>query len=480
MLKMFRDVGLSVLPIALIAFISSIFTGVFSSSGISPSAFILSTILVIIGLAVFLLGVDVGLIPVGNQIGYKVTKKRNLTLILLTGFALGFFITMAEPDVQVFSSQVHDIDPTISKGLLVFMMALGIGSFVMFALLRTIYDRPFRRFMLLGVSLLFILSAFVSEFFMTVSFDAGGSTTGPMTVPFIMALGLGIAGTKENGSENKFGFIGIASLGPVLFVLILGFFFKSSASIDSTGDMMTASQLFIYELKEVGFALIPIVIMCVFMQFFVMKLPKLASIRIFIGIVYTYFGLSLLLFAVKWGFMPVARELGAVLVSLNPILFVALSFILGFVVVLAEPAIHVLTEQVEEESDGDILGMVMLRYLSIGVAIAITAASLRVLFNISIWWFLFTGYFLIIVLMKWTPPLFIGIAFDSGGVACGPMTSTFLLPFVLGAAQALGGENAAGVSFGVIALIAMVPILSVEILGIRYGGADRKRKGAIR
>ena len=478
--KMFRNVCLSVLPIAVVAFIASLLTGAFGSSGIGPHVFILSTLVLIVGLFIFLRGVDSGLIPVGNQIGYEVTKKRNLPLILITGFALGFFITVAEPDVQVFASQVHDVEPLIGKNLLLAIIAFGIGSLVMIALMRTIYDRPLKRYMLIGISLLLVMSVFASEFFIAVSFDAGGSSTGPMTVPFIMALGLGIAGSKQNGSDDKFGFIGIASLGPILFMMILGFLFNPSVSMEPSLAMSSPLEIFLCEVKEVGIALSPIVLISLLMQAFVMKLPRIAAIRIFIGMAYTYIGLSLLLFSVRWGFMPVAKELGSVLVLHEPFLFLAMSFVLGVAVVLAEPAIHVLTDQVEEESDGDIKAKVMSLYLSIGVGFAITAASLRVIFNLSLLYFIIPGYMLILLLMKWTPPLFVGIAFDSGGVACGPMTSTFLLPFVMGAAHALGGEGSYGMSFGVIALISMVPILSVEILGIRYGRADRKRKGGER
>ena len=478
LLKQLKETAVSVLPIALIAAIAGLSLNVFSTDGVSFVEFIFSVALVIIGLTVFLLGVDIGLIPVGNQIGAKVTQKKSIGLLLITGFFLGAIITIAEPDVQVLANQVHEINSDISVTTLTLMISIGVGLFVAISFLRSILNLSLKVTLCLSVVLLFAVASFVDEFFVSVAFDAGGATTGPMAVPFIMALGLGISKSKADGEESSFGYAGLASIGPVLFVLILGFIFRGNlnTSISSVEDEVTNIARLLLVIKEVSVALLPLLIICILMQAFVMKMPLYQAIRMFVGILYTYIGLILFLFSVNCFFMPTARAIGEALsIASKPGLCVT-AMLLGASVVLAEPAIWVLTKEVEETTEGHIKRNIMFVAMCIGVACALLLAMLRIIFSLSIWAFILPGYILVILLMIKSPTLFVGIAFDSGGVATGPMSSTFLLPFAIGAASGLGADIATA-SFGMIGLIAMTPILCIEILGIIYQRALNKKEG---
>lgn len=476
-IKQLKETAVSVLPIAIIAAIAGLGLNVFSTDGVSFVEFIFSVILVVLGLTIFLLGVDVGLIPVGNQIGAKVTRKKNVVLLLLTGFFLGAIITVAEPDVQVLAKQVNEINSEISVSLLTMMICIGVGLFVAISFLRSIMNWSLKITLSISVVLLFIVAAFNREFFVSVAFDAGGATTGPMAVPFIMALGLGISKSKNDGEDSSFGYTGIASIGPVLFVLILGLVFNGhlNTEISSSSENVSNISLFLSVLKEVSVALFPLAIICILMQVFVMKMPRFQAARMFIGLFYTYLGLILFLFSVNCFFMPTARAIGGALADSSKSGLCLVAFLLGASVVLAEPAIWVLTKEVEEVTEGHIKRKVMFSAMCIGVALAALLSMVRILNSLSIWFFILPGYLIILALMPRTPTLFAGIAFDSGGVATGPMSSTFLLPFAIGAATSIGGDIATA-SFGMIGLIAMTPILCIEILGIIYARALRKKE----
>lgn len=463
-----REVSISVLPIALIAVVLGLAFGIFSPA-LPLMQFIFSILLVIVGLSFFLMGVSLGFVPVGNQIGSLVTKKKNIALLLSTGVALGMIITIAEPDVAVLTGQVIQINPMINKMGLILVIAAGVGVFMAISYLRTLLQLSLKLCMLIGVGLLFLVASFVPEFFVSVAFDAGGATTGPMAVPFIMALGLGVAQTLGKKEEDSFGYTGLASIGPVLFVLLLGAF--SSGSFDAVATeakTLSLSSMFIHVLEEVTLALAPIAVICVLIQIFVMKLPRIKASRMYFGIFYTWFGIVLFLFAVKSSFMPVASALGNAVASTgSDALLIAIGAIFGAAVVLAEPAVWVLTEQVEEISQGRIRRVVMLLFISVGVALAVAMFMIRIIGGLSIWPFLIAGYALIALMMPLCPTLFVAIGFDSGGVATGPMSSTFLLPFAIGAASVLSGDIA-NASFGMIGLIAMMPVVTIELLGVIY------------
>lgn len=480
--------------------------------------FITGGILVIIGLTLFLSGVDMGILPIGERSGAALTSKRNLPLLLAASFFIGFMITIAEPDVQVLADQVRGIDPNVSKWGLIIMIAAGVGLFVMIGILRTILSIPLKIILIVSYVIVFALAFFTPAEFQGVAFDSGGATTGPMTVPFIMALGMGVAavraahGHANSSSDDSFGLTGIASVGPVfavcLYGILLANFGKGNADlVASAAAEETVSGMGIYlhllpdVFSEVVRALAPLVAMAVLFQITLMKLPPFQVIRMVRGLLFSFVGLVIFLVGAKGGFMPAGEELGESLGKLaisgdkmlaimdasgivehslkipgivEIIILILVGCVFGAVVVCAEPAVWVLTEQVEGVTGGTIKRKVMLVALSAGVALSIGLSMARVLFGFSLWYILVPGYAVALLLTFFCPNLFTGIAFDSGGVASGPMTSTFILSFTLGASAATGGNPAVD-AFGVIALVAMTPLIAIQILGIVF---KVKSKGA--
>lgn len=445
--------------------------------------FLLGGILIMVGLSFFLVGADIGVLPMGQRAGSALVHKRNLPLLLITGFIIGFIITVAEPDVQVLAVQVTEVAPSISGRTLVFMIAAGVGFFVSLALLRVIFQFSLRKLLAVFYALLFLGAAFSSPEFLGVGFDAGGATTGPMTVPFILAMGMGVAAVRGGNAESdSFGFIGLASIGPIMAVLFMGMLSSGGNDIPAESAEITAAasilDIFLGLVPEVthevAVALGPLFLLFTVFQLALVRMPSHQLARLIMGLIYTFIGLILFFLGVKGGFMPAGRELGGLIAGgQHSLLFISAGVILGALVVCAEPAVWVLTVQVEELSGGSIKRSLMLAALSIGVACAVGMAMFRILNGVSLWYFLIPGYLLCFGLMRYCPPLFTAIAFDSGGVASGPMASTFVLTFALGASGALGG-NPITDAFGVIALIAMTPIIAIQALGILVNRAEHK------
>lgn len=432
--------------------------------------------LLIFGLAIFLLGAEIGIVPIGQRAGSALTARRSLAILLVSGFAIGFFITVAEPDVHVLAHQVVDVAPAINRLALVLMIAAGVGLFVAIALLRIVFQIPLRLMLMGFYGLLFLLAAFAPAEFTGIAFDAGGATTGPMTVPFIMALGIGVAAVRAGGGlDDSFGMIGLASIGPVLAVLVLGMFGNAEGRIAGSADAVAAPgilgpflRLFPEVAHEVGMAIAPLAGMfIVFRLALLRKMTNYRLIRTAVGLAYTFIGLVIFFVGVKGGFIPAGAKLGASLASQGGMQLFCAGFVLGALAVLAEPAVWVLTNQVEQVSGGTVKSRVILVFLCVGVALAVGLAMLRVASGLSLWYFIIPGYATALGLMRFCPPMFTAIAFDSGGVASGPMASTFILSFALGASSSLGG-NPVTDAFGVIALIAMTPLVAIQLLGLIY------------
>lgn len=448
--------------------------------------FIIGGALLIFGLTFFLLGVDVGIQPLGEQTGAALTSKKNLLLLLSVSFVIGFFVTVAEPDIQVFGDQIHSVFSAVNKSHLVYMIALGVGLFIMAGLFRTIVQFNLKITFLICYAGIFILTYFAPEAFRGIAFDSGGATTGPMTVPFILALGVGVSNVRASGKNNSgsesFGLTGVTSVGPVAAMLIYAVLLSRSGHLspsavsESSGAAGSGAGIFLEIIPDVlhesFLSIVPLVIMLVVFQIFLLHLPPHKLIRIIIGIVYAFFGLTVFLVGVKGGFMEAGSRLGMILGAKASgaggfwyFLLIFTGLVLGAVVVCAEPAVWVLTEQVENISGGTIKRKFMMVFLSAGAAIAIGLTMWRALSGFNLMNILVPGYLLALSLMIFCPPLFTGIAFDSGGVASGPITSTFVLSFTIGASQAAGGSTD---SFGVIALVAMTPLIAIQILGIIY------------
>ena len=480
LLEKLKEAATSVIPVMGVVWLLH-FTA--APLGAELGRFLAGGALLICGLAVFRLGAEIGVVPVGQRAGSALTARRSLPLLLGAGFVIGFFITVAEPDVHVLAQQVSAVDPGISHLVLVGMIAVGVGMFVAVALGRIVFQISLRLLLLGFYGLVFACAAFTSPSFLGVAFDAGGATTGPMTVPFIMALGVGVAAVRGgDGRDDSFGLIGLASIGPVLSILLLGMLHTGGGGTAQAVAGAPAGGLLGHFLAlvpetaaEVGMALAPLVgLFAVFRLFLLRRMTRVRLLRVAMGLVYTFLGLVCFFVGVKGGFIPAGGALGRLIAVSHPAwLLVVTGVALGALAVLAEPAVWVLTAQVEEVSGGSIRSRVILVTLCIGVACAVGLAMFRVAGGLSLWFFLLPGYALALGLTFVCPPMFTAIAFDSGGVASGPMASTFILAFTLGASGGLGGDPITD-AFGVIALIAMTPLIAIQALGILYGRALRR------
>ena len=414
--------------------------------------------------------------PMGERVGAVITKSRKLPVILGIGFLLGFLITISEPDLQVLANQVA----SIPNNVLIWTVAVGVGVFLALAVLRIFYRASLAKCLLIAYALLFALTLFSPKDFLAVAFDAGGVTTGPITVPFILALGVGVSAlrTAQGHDDDSFGLVALCSVGPILMVLLLGIFYHPSDAIYSAVEIAPVvttrdvAQQFAIGLpdyaKEVLLSILPIVAVCVLFQLLTHHYRRRQLLRTGVGFLYTVIGLILFLTGVNIGFTPVGNLLGSGLAdSTYRWVLIPIGALIGYYIVKAEPAVQVLNKQVEDVTGGTVSQSMMNTALSIGVACAVMLSMVRVLTGISIYWILVPGYALALILARFVPSVFVGIAFDSGGVASGPMTSTFLLPLAMGACTALGGSVVTD-AFGVVALVALAPPVAIQIMGVIY------------
>lgn len=444
--------------------------------------FLVGAALLIVGMMLFNVGVDMSMTPMGERVGTIMTKSKNLFIMILVSFIMGFVITISEPDLQVLAQQV----PSIPNMTLILAVAFGVAIFLVIAILRMLIGIPLSRLLVVFYTIVFVLAFFVPQDFLAIAFDSGGVTTGPMTVPFIMAFGIGIAAIRSDrhAADDSFGLVSLCSIGPILAVLILGLIYNPDSTeavseaipiIDNTVDLW---QLFSSELptyiKEMAVSILPIVFFFGLFQLASRDINKRSLIKICIGLVYTYVGLVLFLTGANVGFMPAGKYLGQTLASLPYAwIIVPIGMIIGYFIVQAEPAVFVLTKQVEEITSGAISAKAIGTSLSIGVAASVGLAMIRVLTGISILWFLIPGYAIALILTFFVSKIFTAIAFDSGGVASGPMTATFLLPLAMGACEAVGG-NIISDAFGIVAMVAMTPLITIQIMGLIYKIKENK------
>uniref|UniRef100_UPI004057308C DUF1538 domain-containing protein n=1 Tax=Acetatifactor sp. TaxID=1872090 RepID=UPI004057308C len=444
--------------------------------------FLIGAILLIVGMLFFNVGVELSMTPIGERVGTTMTKSKNIFIIILVSFIMGFVITISEPDLQVLAQQV----PSVPNLVLILAVAIGVGVFLVIALLRMLFGIPLSYLLVFFYAIVFALTFFVPKDFLAIAFDSGGVTTGPMTVPFIMSFGVGIAAIRSDrhAEDDSFGLVALCSIGPILAVLILGMIFNPGSVeqvsevipvVDNTVDLWKLfAEGFPTYIEEMAISIFPIVFFYAIFQLISRDINKRTLIRVCVGIVYTYIGLVLFLTGVNIGFMPAGNFLGQTIAGLSfSWIIVPIGMIIGYFIVLAEPAVFVLTKQVEEITSGTISSKSMRTALSIGVSVSVGLAMIRVLTGISILWFLVPGYLLALVLTFFVPKIFTAIAFDSGGVASGPMTATFLLPFAMGACEALGG-NIITDAFGVVSMVAMTPLITLQTLGLIFRLKENK------
>ena len=476
LLSKIKEALISALPITAIVYLLSL-TPWFNFTAAELLTFTIGAVMLILGIGLFNLGADLAMTPMGTTVGSGLSKQRKLSLLLTVCFVLGMLITIAEPDLQVLATQVGAV---MNGTVLVYAVGLGVGSFLVVAILRIVFRRPLGNLLTLFYMLLFALALLLvvqgNESLLPLAFDSGGVTTGPITVPFIMALGVGVSSIMgdRKSQDNSFGLVALCSIGPVLAVLVLGIFSTSDLSYTVPDYSMSSDILgsflnsLMHTAKEVATALGMIVAFFTVCQITFLRLPRKRLLRIAIGVLFTYVGLVIFLTGVNVGFMPIGYKMGYELAKINKNFLVILGLLMGVLVVLAEPAIHVLNQQVEDVTGGAITRRAMITGLCVGVGAAIALSVIRIIYDFSLVYYVIPGYFISLGLSVFVPRVYTAIAFDSGGVASGPMTSGFILPFATGVCVCIQGEAAVlRDAFGVVALVAMAPLITIQLLGFR-------------
>lgn len=475
----------AVLPITVIVLLLSIFVVPMETGTIA--LFLVGAFMLIIGMALFQLGAEMSMTPLGEGVGAQIMKTRRLPVLIAVCFLMGVIITIAEPDLQVLANQV----PSIPNNVLIWTVAVGVGLFLVVAVLRILFKVSLPMLLCVLYIALFLLSFIAPADFIAVAFDSGGVTTGPMTVPFIMAIGVGLSATRsdKNGSSDSFGLVSFCSIGPIAMVLLLGIFYHpdgaayTATEIPDVVTMQDVAREFVHMLphygKEVFSSIFPVLAVFLLFQLITRRYHKTQMIKMLVGFLYTILGLILFLTGVNVGFAPVGSLLGSNLAA-QPWKWalIPIGALIGYYIVKAEPAVQVLNKQVEDITNGSISRSAMNASLSIGVSASVALAMLRVLTGLNIYFLLIPGYVVALLLTKFVPKVFVGIAFDSGGVASGPMTSTFLLPLAMGACTAVGG-NVVTDAFGVVAMVAMAPLIAVQVMGVLYNVKQKRSVSAV-
>ena len=469
---------ISALPITAIVYLMVLLPFFdFDMSAAELITFTVGAVLLIVGIGLFNLGADLAMTPMGAHVGSGLSKQKKLPLLLSVCFVLGMLITIAEPDLQALANQVSAV---MNGTVLVYAVGIGVGAFLVIAILKIVFRKSLSQILMLFYMLLFALALILivsgNENLLPMAFDSGGVTTGPITVPFIMALGVGISNVlgDRRSKENSFGLVALCSVGPVLAVLVLGIFSRNeltyeipdyTVSSDVLGSFLHTAA---HTCKEVALALGLIVVFFLICQVLFLKLPMKRLARIAVGVVFTYIGLVIFLTGVNVGFMPIGYKMGYALAQGSEGFLIGFGLVVGVLVVLAEPAIHVLNAQVEDVTGGLVSKKSMMTGLCIGVGASIALSMIRIVFDFSLVYYVVPGYFISLALSLFVPPVYTAIAFDSGGVASGPMTSGFILPFAIGACVSMQGADAVlRNAFGVVALVAMTPLITIQLLGFR-------------
>lgn len=438
--------------------------------------FILSTISIIVGMALFNLGTEQSMTEIALVIGGSLVKKKNFFLVIFMTFALGVLVTIAEPDLTVLSGQIG-----IDEQVIIWTIGIGVGIFLVVGVVRIFFGKNLNIMLLAFYALAFALAYIIDPRFLPICFDSGGVTTGPVTVPFLLGFGLGIAASHgKEGFDDSFGLTALCSIGPILSVIVIAAIMKATGqslpSVDEYVDPLSSigpnlwaniGHAWLDSLYNVALSVGPLLLFFLIYQFVFIRLPWKKLLRIVVGIAIVYFGLVMFLSAVEYGFMPIASKLGQTLGSSGSFVYIALILggLFGLFGVLAEPAVHVLVDQIETVSDGTVKKKTMLLVMSLSIGTAVCLQIIRAYFQFDLMYYLIPGYILAFALSFMVPKIYTAIAFDSGGVASGPMTSTFILPFCIGFAYAQG-EDPYLYGFGLVAMVAMMPIIVVQAMGL--------------
>ena len=481
-LRKLKTATLSVLPVVAVVLILH-FSNAATLSGTELTVFLISSVLVVLGMCLFTIGAESSMQKMGELIGSSVTKKRSILMLVIVFFLFGLFVTLAEPDLSVLAEQASpDLGTRI---ILMVCVGIGVGIFLVVGALRILFQKSLKIWLLAFYGLMFALCCVVDYVHIPLSIDSGGVTTGPITVPFILSIGIGIALARAGNKSNadSFGLVAFSSIGPILVVLILSIFMRDvSTNYDISVLQNTQITSHIFRpffnslfgvngtLLKVSISITPILVFFLIYNFIFLKLPKRKLLGFIIGIVLVYFGLILFLSAVEAGFLPIGQKLGENVANINVGVLMLVGALLGLTAVLAEPAVHVLTSQVENISDGSIKRYAVLIAIAVGNALAIALAMLRVKYGFSLMYILVPGYVLAFFISFIVPDIYTAVSFDAGGVVSGPMNSTFILPFAIGACYSINGTSAGQAimtdAFGTIGIVALMPLLMVQILGL--------------
>ena len=470
-----RESAFSILPVFLLVIILN-FTPWLDLSLKEIIIFCITTLILLIGMSLFNLGADIAMTPMGKYTGAGLTKNGKIGILILICFVLGFLITIAEPDLSVLAEQTKAV---FNPWLLILLIGVGVGIFLIVAILKTIHRKQLRQILSFSYMLVFALALLVvlqgKENILGLAFDSGGVTTGPITVPFLMALGLGVSSiiSKKRDKDASFGLVALCSVGPVIIILVLSLFSNGVLTYHvsdynlSDNFLISFLKIMAHKLRDVSISLALISLCFLICNLFFLKMSKKRLSQIGLGLLYTLIGLVLFLSAAEAAYMSIGYKIGTQLAETSKILLVLIGFIIGSVTVLAEPAVHVLNEQVQDITAGLVNKKEMMISLTVGVGLAIALAMIRIIFRFNIVYYLIPGYILCLGLTLIVPKIYSAIAFDSGGVASGPLTSTFILPMAIGACFTLNGESAVLTdAFGVVSLVALAPILTIELLGL--------------
>lgn len=486
----FKEILMSVIPIVFIVFIIHLLIVPLPSDLLIR--FILGVVLIIIGLTLFLLGVDLGIAPLGSYLGERIVKLNKLWVVVVAGLILGFVMTIAEPGLLVYANQIQLITGgLVLSSLLLWIVAIGISVLLVVGFIRIIYNLPLHIILTLLYGIVMVLAVFTQVEFINIAFDASGATTGVLAVPFILSLAYGVSHLKKDsssGEQDAFGTIAIVSVGAIISVLILNIVSQDVAFVnqslivlrEDTSIFNVFAEALKPALKDTAFAMIPLLLILGISQGLVFKMRFSKFMHIFKGFIYVFLGLFLFLIGVMGGFIDVGAAIGTSLIANEQYsLFLLIAFFIGVVTILAEPAVHVLTRQIEDITAGYISKNAVLISMSLGVGIAVFLSALRVFIEpLQVWHLLLPGYIIAVILMYIVPKIFVGMAYDAGGVATGPMTATFILAFMYGATGAYPNASILLDGLGTIALVALTPIITLQVLGLLYkvknikGGID--------
>ena len=441
-------------------------------------AFLIGGAMLAIGQAMFLVGIDLSILEVGRRAGTRLMRMKKIWLILIFGLVFGFVTTIAEPDAQVLIAQITSFNPFLSTWLILSLFGIGAGLFVSFALFRVLKKVPLKYCLLVLYAIIFILAIFAPSEYLGFSFDAGSVATGTITAPFLLSLVIGICSVRSGSTkDDNFGAVAIVSTGPIIAVLILGIIAGPMASAGvETEAAVGFVPILVENIKDVSIALSPLLVIFILLQIFILKLPLRQAIKALVGFLISYVGLICFLTGVFYGFSPMGTFVGENLAGLGTWLILLLGAVLGFLIVFTEPSILVLAGEVEDVTSTLLKKWVIYLALGIGIAISVTIGLVHVVYNVNLWYIILPVMAVAILLSFVIPPIFTGIAFDSGGIASGTMTVAFILPICTGLSGVINGGNVLTEAFGLAGIVASVPILTIEILGLIYMVMNKKNR----